>query len=262
MVQPPTPGAAARDASAALARIARSPRELALFLDVDGTLLYIADTPDAVTVERATIELLRRLSLVTDGALALITGRGIGDIDRLFAPLALPVAGQHGAERRDAAGAVRWHAERAPELAAGRERLVAFALEHPGVLIEDKELTVAVHYRLAPQAEPKLAALAAGLAAASAGALVVERGKMVFELRPAGKTKGTAIAEFMAEAPFRDRTPVFVGDDLTDEHGFSVVNGRGGLSVKVGEGSTQAQVRLAGVDAVREWLRGLADREA
>jgi trehalose 6-phosphate phosphatase len=253
-----TPGATARDAPAELARIARSPRETALFLDVDGTLLHLADTPDAVTIERETVELLRRVHRAADGGVALITGRRIGDIDRLFAPLALPVAGQHGFERRDAAGVVHRYAQPSPQLAAGRARLAAFAHDHPGVLVEDKELTLAAHYRLAPQAEPKLAALAADLAAESGGVLAVQRGKMVFELRPAGKDKGTAIAEFMDEAPFRGRVPVFLGDDLTDEYGFSVVNGLGGVSVKVGDGPTEARMRVSDVDAVREWLRRFA----
>jgi trehalose 6-phosphate phosphatase len=258
VVRRPSPGATARDASVELARIAGSPRETALFLDVDGTLLHLADTPDAVTIERETVELLGRVHRATDGGLALITGRRIGDIDRLFAPLALPVAGQHGFERRDAAGAVQRHAQPAPQLATSRARLAAFAHEHPGVLIEDKGLTLAAHYRLAPQAEAKLAALAAGLAAESGGVLGVQRGKMVFELRPAGKDKGTAIAEFMAEAPFLGRTPVFLGDDLTDEYGFSIVNGMGGVSVKVGDGPTEARLRVSDVNAVREWLGRLA----
>jgi len=258
VVRRPTPGAIAPDAPAELARIAGSPRELALFLDVDGTLLHIAATPDAVTVERATVELVAQIYRTSGGGLALITGRPIGDIDRLFAPLALPVAGQHGFERRDAAGIVHRHAEPAPQLAASRARLAAFAHEHPGVLFEDKGLTLGAHYRLAPELEEKLGALVAELAAESGGALAVQRGKMVFELRPPGKDKGTAIAEFMQEAPFRGRTAVFVGDDLTDEYGFSVVNGLGGVSVKVGEGETEARVRLSDVDAVREWLGRLA----
>jgi trehalose 6-phosphate phosphatase len=233
-------------------------REMALFLDVDGTLLHIADTPDAVTIDRATVDLLRRIHRATGGATALISGRCIADVDRLFAPLALPVAGQHGFERRDAAGEVRRHAEPLPELAEVRARLERFAAGHPGVLIEDKELTLAAHYRLAPAAGPALEALAERLAAQCGGVLAIQRGKMVFELRPAGKDKGTAIAEFLEEAPFRGRTPVFLGDDLTDEYGFSIVNGRGGVSVKVGEGPTEANSRLPDVDAVRTWLARLA----
>jgi trehalose 6-phosphate phosphatase len=254
MTRTPSRGAAAADP----ARAIPSPREIALFLDVDGTLLHIADTPDAVTIDRATVELLARAHRVTGGATALITGRRIADVDRLFAPLALPAAGQHGFERRDAAGALHRHTQPLPELAAARARLTAFATEHPGVLIEDKELTLAAHYRLAPAAGAALGRLAGRLAAESGGTLAIQRGKMVFELRPAGKDKGTAIAEFLEEAPFRGRTPVFLGDDLTDEHGFSIVNGRGGVSVKVGDGPTEATARLPDVDAVRAWLERLA----
>jgi len=250
---------AARAAAAAeLRRALAHPREIALFLDVDGTLLHIAATPAAVTIGHATIELLQRAHAATEGALALITGRAVADVDRLFAPLALPVAGQHGLERRDAAGAVHRHAHPAPELGAVRDELDRFAAAHPGVIVEDKGLTLALHYRLAPRAGPAAAALAERLAATSGGALALQRGKMVIELRPAGRDKGTAIAEFMAEDPFRDRTPVFLGDDLTDEYGFGVVNGRGGLSVKVGDGPTEAKLRLADVDAVREALARLA----
>lgn len=233
------------------------PACIALFLDVDGTLLHIADTPDAVTIERATVELLRRAHAATAGALALITGRRIADVDRMFAPLALPVAGQHGSERRDAAGAVHRQAQAAPELGEVRAQLDAFAASHPGVLVEDKGLTVAIHYRLAAHAEAAVTALAERLAARPGGTLAIQRGKMVVELRQAGKDKGTAIAEFMDEVPFRGRTPVFLGDDLTDEYGFGIVNGLGGLAIKVGDGPTEARARLPGVDAVRGWLERL-----
>jgi trehalose 6-phosphate phosphatase len=253
------PRSASRGSAAAgLALALPAAGEIALFLDVDGTLLPIAATPDAVAIDRATVDLLGRAQRATGGAVALITGRRIADVDRLFAPLALPVAGQHGFERRDAAGALHRHAQPLPELAAVRAPLAAFAADHPGVLIEDKALTLAAHYRLAPGAGPALGALVERLAAESGGVLAIQRGKMVFELRPAGKDKGTAIAEFLDELPFRGRTPVFVGDDLTDEYGFSVVNGRGGVSVKVGDGPTEAAARLPDVDAVRAWLERLA----
>ena len=247
-----------RAAAVDFARAISTPREIALFIDVDGTLLHIADTPDAVTVDRATVDLLARAHRATGGATALITGRRIADIDSLFAPLVLPVAGQHGFERRDAAGALHQHAQSPPQLGAARARLAAFAAEHPGVLVEDKALTLAAHYRLAPGAGAALGTLVERLAAESAGALAIQRGKMVFELRPAGKDKGTAIAEFLDETPFRGRMPVFLGDDLTDEYGFSIVNGRGGVSVKVGDGPTEATARLPDVDAVRAWLERLA----
>jgi trehalose 6-phosphate phosphatase len=249
----PAHAAAPVDLAGASAR----PAGIALYLDVDGTLLHIAETPDAVTVGRETIELLLRAHAALGGALALITGRTIADVDRIFAPLALAVAGQHGFERRDAAGIVHRHARHVPGLVEVRSELDAFAAAHPGVLIEDKGLTLALHYRLAPRAGPAVVALAERIAAGSAASLVIQLGKMVVELRPAGRDKGTAIAEFMDEAPFRGRTPVFLGDDLTDEHGFGIVNGLGGLSVKVGDGPTAARLRLAGVDEVRRWLARL-----
>jgi len=255
------PGARTRPREPSLADLAHAfadPAGVALFLDVDGTLLHFADTPDAVTIERATVELLRRACAATGGALALITGRPIADVDRLFAPLALPAAGQHGFERRDAAGAWHRHAPRPPELAAVRADLDAFVAAHPGVLIEDKGLTVAVHYRRAAGAAAAVTALAERLVGRAGGALAIQHGKMVVELQPAGRDKGTAIAEFMSEAPFRGSTPVFIGDDLTDEYGFSIVNGLGGVTVKVGDGATEARARLPDVDAVRLWLERLA----
>jgi len=243
------------DAPEDLARRARAAGAIALFLDVDGTLLRIAPTPDSVTVEPGTPEVLDRLQRSNGGALALISGRRIEELDRLLAPLVLPIAGQHGLERRDAAGVVRRYANAPPQLSLIGSRLDAFARAHPGVLIENKQLAIAAHYRLAPQAESKLATLITTLADESPGLLEVQHGKMVFELRPRGTTKGTAIAAFMAEAPFRGRMPLFIGDDDTDEHGFDVVNELGGISVKVGDGATAAHLRLESVEAVHQWLR-------
>ena len=255
MTRPAAGATAAAELAGAFAR----PREIALFLDVDGTLLHLAATPDAVTIESETVELLRRVHAANGGALALITGRGIADVDRLFAPLALPVAGQHGFERRDAAGAMHRHAAFATRLGELRAELATFAAAHPGVLIEDKGLTVAIHYRLAPHFASAAAALGERLVVRSGKAFAIQLGKMVVELQPAGRDKGTAIAEFMGEAPFRGRAPVFLGDDATDEHGFTIVNRRGGLSVKIGNGPTEARVRLPGVDAVRHWLARVAE---
>jgi trehalose 6-phosphate phosphatase len=227
----------------------------ALFLDVDGTLLHIADAPHRVRVDRDTVDLLAYAHSATRGGLALITGRSIADIDALFAPLAIPVAGQHGLERRDARGGVHRHGPAQLHLApADRRRLDAFARRHPGVLIEDKGASIAVHYRLAPQAGAGLDALIATIVGRSRGALSIQPGKSVYEIRPAGRNKGTAIAEFMQEAPFRGRLPLFVGDDLTDEQGFDVVNRMGGVSFKVGAGRSRARRRLADVDATRAWL--------
>src|SRR5262245_42062064 len=234
------PGPSVGDGPESLVRTAGAPHEVALFLDVDGTLVRIAATPDEVMIEDGTVELLARAQRATGGALALISGRPIATLDSLFAPLVLPAAGQHGLERRDTAGVVRLHAKPPPQLASYRARLEAFARQYPGVLIEDKQIAIGAHYRLAPQAESELATLVTALAEESQGTLVIQRGKMIFELRPNGKNKGTAIAEFMEEPAFVGRTPVFIGDDLTDEYGFSFVNKLGGVSVKVGPGATEA----------------------
>jgi trehalose 6-phosphate phosphatase len=226
----------------------------AYFLDVDGTLLEHAETPDAVRVDADTRALLAALRGHAGGALALISGRAVADIDALFAPLRLPVAGQHGVERRDAAGAIHRHSFPQAPLRAAAAGLAAFARAHEGVLLEDKGHALALHYRLAPR-HAQAARAAIEVAARELGeSFEIQAGKMVLELKPGGRDKGTAIEEFMAEPPFRGRRPVFVGDDLTDEFGFGVVNRMGGVSVKVGEGRSAARWRLADAAAVRAWL--------
>lgn len=231
-----------------------SPDAGAFFLDVDGTLLGIAATPDKVTVDPGVLSLLSRLRDACGGALALISGRGIAVLDRLFAPLRLAAAGQHGAERRDAEGRVHTHPVHVRGLGEIRAAAGAFAARHPGLVLEDKGLSLAVHFRQSPAAEPALRALLAGMVAERSGEIALQPGKMVLEVKPAGRDKGTAITEFMREPPFRGRLPVFIGDDVTDEFGFAVVNGLGGLPVKVGPGETCARLRLDGVEAVRGWL--------
>jgi len=226
----------------------------AFFLDVDGTLLDHADHPGAVRVGPELRILLEGLSAAAGGALALISGRSVEDIDRLFAPLRPATAGQHGTERRSAGGAIHRHAPPLERLARAAAGLVRLTAAHEGLVFENKGMTLALHYRQAPQ----LHALAEGemrrLAAALAGEFELQAGKFVFELKPSGKDKGSAIAEFMAEAPFAGRVPVFLGDDLTDEYGFAVVNGAGGHSIKVGPGESGARWRLADAAAVRHWL--------
>jgi trehalose 6-phosphate phosphatase len=226
----------------------------AFFLDVDGTLLEHADTPDAVRVDGAMRALLADLRSGAGGAVALISGRSVADLDHLFAPLVLPAAGQHGAERRDAAGGMHRHAFDAAPVRRAAERIGAFAAAHPGLVFEDKGLNLALHYRLAPQLAHEVGALMEGIASGLGDAFELQRGKLVLELRLGGRDKGSAIAEFMAEPPFRGRVPVFVGDDLTDEFGFGVVNGMNGVSVKVGEGPSQARWRIADSAGVRAWL--------
>jgi trehalose 6-phosphate phosphatase len=226
----------------------------ALFLDIDGTLLDHAERPDAARPGAAEIQLLDGLRRAAQGALALISGRSVTDIDAMFAPLALPVAGQHGIERRDAQGGVHRHAFPSQVLRGVAARIGEFAARHVGLLFEDKGHNLALHYRLAPQLEGAAQA-ALGEAAAQLGAgFELLRGKMVVELKPSGRDKGSAIEDFMREAPFAGRRPVFVGDDQTDEFGFGVVNRLGGHAVKVGPGPTVARHRIADAAAVRAWL--------
>lgn len=225
----------------------------ALFLDVDGTLVEIAETPEGVTPDSRLPGILTAVSQRLGGAVALVSGRRIETLDRFFAPLRLPAAGLHGLERRDAAGELR----RAPPTPAIREAAAkagAFAAAHPGILLEDKGATVALHFRQAPEAGPAATAFAEALAAALPGTLL-QKGKMVVEIRPAGEDKGSVIAAFMDEAPFRDRMPVFAGDDVTDEAGFAMVNRLKGHSIRIGDGAaTAARYRLPTVGALLSWL--------
>lgn len=227
--------------------------EWAYFLDVDGTLIEFADSPGAVHVDDALLGLVARLHHACGGALALVSGRTLLDLEQRLGSVRIPLAGQHGLERRDAAG--RRHVHAPPVLLKRelRQRLDALVAHHPGLLLEDKGLTLALHYRKAPQLAAWLHRLLGEWVAQSAD-LYLQKGKRVLEIKPAGFDKGSAIAEFMAEAPFHGRVPVFIGDDVTDEHGFARVNLLGGHSIKVGAGKTAAGYRLADVTAVRAWL--------
>ena len=240
-------------------RLPRFAGNWSLFLDVDGTLLDIAERPDAVAVPVPLREALQRIYQRTSGALALVSGRRLDDLDRLFWDVRYPAAGQHGLERRDASGTVTRARGAANQVAAAARDIRRQASGLNGVLIEHKGLTLAVHYRLAPQMQEWAATVTREVVARLGSEFRVIEGKMVFEIKPSGRDKGVAIAEFMREAPFAQRVPVFVGDDVTDEDGFAVVNAMNGLSVKVGPGSSAAQWRARGADTVRPWLGDYAD---
>ena len=231
----------------------------ALFLDVDGTLVELAEHPHAVRVDPALIEALGRLRNLLHGAVALVSGRSVADLDRLFAPLHLATAGQHGAELRHTSGAI---ALERPAPAAGesaRETLAALSARHEGLYFEDKGAALAVHYRRAPELASMVRRVLGEVARHSNGEFLLQDGKMVWELVPHGKNKGGAIAEFMVEAPFAGRIPVFIGDDATDEHGFALVRERRGHAIKVGRGRSAAGYRVAGARQVRNWLRSYAE---
>lgn len=227
----------------------------AYFLDVDGTLIELAANPGAVRVDDALLGLVARLHHACGGALALISGRSLADLERLLGSVRIPLAGQHGLERRDAQGRLHTHATPQAVKRGLRQRLDALVARHPGLLLEDKGLTLALHYRQAPQLAAWLHRQLTDWVAANEG-LQLQKGKRVLEIKPAGFDKGSAIAEFMAESPFHGRRPVFIGDDVTDEHGFARVNLLDGLTVKVGAGKTAARHRLAAATAVRSWLAG------
>lgn len=226
----------------------------AYFLDVDGTLIELADTPDAVHVDDALLGLVARLHHACGGALALISGRSLSDLDDLLGSIRLPLAGQHGLERRDAIGRQHVHATAPDAKRLIQQHLGELLGRHAGLLLEDKGLTLALHYRKAPGLASHLHRFVDRLMSAQGKGLCVQKGKRVLEIKPAGFDKGTAVGEFMAESPFHGRRPIFIGDDATDEHAFAMINQLGGLSIKVGPGSTNAGYRLADVNAVRQWL--------
>jgi trehalose 6-phosphate phosphatase len=237
----------------------RAQLDWAYFLDVDGTLLEIADSPEAVRVPATLVTNLERLHRATDGALALLSGRRIADLDALFRPLKLPAAGVHGLERRRADEIVE-SAAPAGVAAALRElqpRLAEFVAAHPGLRLEDKGVSLALHYRQTPKLESEVHDFAERIAAPYADRLRLLLGKMVVELKPRGSDKGRAIVDFMAEPPFAGRRPVFVGDDVTDEDGFRAVNALGGLSLRIGdERPSAAHAHLPSVESCRAWLAG------
>lgn len=231
---------------------------LALFLDVDGTLLEIAETPGAVVVPASLKTTLNELSSRLDGALALVSGRSVHSLDALFAPYRFAAAGVHGCERREASGCVARPAIDTAKFAAGRDALMSWSRRHPGSLLEDKHYALALHYRQAPALEAAAYNEVQSVLTRLDGDFELQRGKFVFEIRPAGYSKGGAIQAFMHESPFTGRTPLFIGDDITDEAGFTIVNQLGGVSIRVGDvAATAAQYHLADVDEVIRWLRAL-----
>lgn len=239
------------------ARALRPNPTWALFLDVDGTILHFADTPNGVAPSRHVCRALRRLSVSLGGAVALISGRTIENLDRLFAPLRLPTAGLHGLERRDAVGDLHVLGE-VEALEHLRQPFADLAASTKGVMLEDKGRALAVHYRLAPDEAGSIRQQVEYLVHPSAGNLRIIHGNMVSEVKPRHADKGSAIHAFMGEAPFLGRVPVFVGDDVTDEDGFAAVNGFDGFAVRVGGGAeTAARYLLADVDQVIAWLAAL-----
>jgi trehalose 6-phosphate phosphatase len=229
-----------------------------LFLDVDGTLLELATTPDAVHVDASLCRLLLRVSLALQGAVALVSGRPIAELDRLFAPHRWPAAGVHGLERRDARGG--WHVTSSIDSAGigrARARLQQVSARLPGTLVEDKGLAIALHYRQAPHLEHELRRESRAIARDIGADFRLLEGRMVLELRPDGATKADAIRAFLAEPPYAGRRPIFLGDDVTDADALAVVERIGGLSIAVGD-RVEAMARVADPRDVRVFLEDLA----
>jgi trehalose 6-phosphate phosphatase len=236
----------------------RTPDTMALFLDVDGTLIEFADRPDAVSVPPDLPAALLAVAQRLDGALALVSGRSIAELDQLFAPVRLPASGLHGAEMRLDADGVKSTAIQLPaEVAATlRRELAAFA----GVTLEDKGASVAVHYRASPGSAVQVYDMLARFVARTATPrLDLMVGELVYELKPFGFDKGSAIAQFMQHAPFAGRKPVFVADHPIDQAAFSAVSRLGGMGLSVGRLLPGATGWFSDPAAVRRWLRGIAE---
>jgi trehalose 6-phosphate phosphatase len=230
------------------------PDRCALFLDYDGTLVGLAPTPGEALADAELRDLLGRLHQRLHGALAIVTGRPVADIDGFLAPLRLTVSGLHGLVRRRHDGTLT-EVPLAPGLLdTARREFAEFAARHPGTLMEDKGLSIALHFRQAPATEDAASSMASRIAEASDGAIRLQRGKMVVELLPAGSDKGVAISALAQCPDFHGRLPIFVGDDVTDEAGFRAVNRLGGISIRVGGGPSAATRAIAGVPELRRWL--------
>jgi trehalose 6-phosphate phosphatase len=231
--------------------------EWCLFLDVDGTLIELTDSPFDTYADAELKALLREVAERLGGALALVSGRSIEYLDALFAPLRLPAAGLHGVERRKATGIMHGASFVDSQLDPARVALDALVKSHPGTLLEDKGRTVAVHFRMAPQAESIVRDAVTAVASHLGSNYHVQEGSMMLEIKPRGFTKDSAIKAFMHEPPFSGRKPVFVGDDLTDQDAFKAVENQGGISIAVGD-RVHGQYRLENPAAVRAWLREIA----
>ncbi|MBP2237522.1 trehalose 6-phosphate phosphatase [Sinorhizobium kostiense] len=239
--------------------IEQQPSRSALYLDIDGTLLDIAPTPEAIVVPPGLADQLAALAAKLDGAVALVTGRSIARVDALFEPHRFPVAGLHGAEMRLPDGGLVEPALSSAFLAA-KEELRARSKDLEGVIFEDKGAAVALHFRLASHHEAVVGALMQQAAASTGEHWALQHGKMVVELKPARSGKGEALERLMGTAPFRGRYPIAVGDDLTDEEMFAVAAAAGGAAIRVGDAAapTAAHAWIGSPNELRRLLASIA----
>src|ERR1700682_6286652 len=235
----------------------------AILLDIDGTLLDLAPTPREVWVPPGLSKTLGGLLMRTSGALALVSGRSLNDIDLIFAPEQFPAVGGHGAEMRISADneSVATHAP--PMDKELKRRLAEIARLSPGILLEDKGYSLALHYRLAPHAEKAIYEAISLIRADLPNAPIeVLPGKCVYEIKHSGFNKATGVLELMANEPFRGRRPIFIGDDVTDESVFALMPDLGGLAFSVGRRAMGVADHFDEPRDVRQWLARLLDNES
>lgn len=238
----------------------RELRQFAVLLDVDGTILDIAPTPKQVTAPQSLLRTLSAINDRVDGALALVSGRPVAELDLIFAPLQLAAIGGHGAEIRLLAGGGVLERFAKPLDQAIKGRLKDIAARHAGVTVEDKGYSVALHYRQAPTQEPDVVEeVRRACEDAPPGSIEILPGRAVIEVKSAGFDKGTAVRLLMSRPPFVGRRPIFVGDDKTDEAAFAVVPEFNGIAVSVGRKVPGAQDRFRSPAEVRQWLEHLAE---
>src|SRR5258705_10941138 len=230
----------------------------AILLDIDGTLLDLAPTPREVWVPPGLAKPLNRLLVRTSGALALVSGRSLNDIDLIFAPEQFPAVGGHGAEMRVSIDSESVAVHAPPMDKELKRRLAAIAKLSPGILLEDKGYSLALHYRLAPHAERAIYEAVSLIRADLPNAPIeVLPGKCVCEIKHSGFNKATGVLELMAHEPFRGRHPIFIGDDVTDETVFAIMPDLGGLAFSVGRRATGVGDHFGEPRDVREWLARL-----
>lgn len=222
-----------------------------LFLDFDGTLVDLAETPESIKVPPFLGKLLGTLNERLDGALAIVSGRQIETFDRYLNPLKIAMAGIHGLERRNAQGLIKQFKH--PEYDFLLDTCKQLVKANPDLILEQKKMSLALHFRKAPDLE-KTCRHAFEIAIKNKPEFTLVLGKYVVEVMPSGFSKGAAILDYMKEKPFMGRTPIFIGDDLTDESGFEAVLSHGGTAIKVGSGPTNANYRFSNVNEVHEWL--------
>ena len=234
-------------------------QECAILLDVDGTILDLASTPHEVWVPPTLRHDMARLSERTGGALALVSGRSLNDLDLLFSPLQLPAVGGHGAEFRPHIGGEPKTRRTVPLDAALKRKFATVAEIGPGIVIEDKDYSIALHYRLAPGLEDGVKKTVARICAENPSAPIeVLRGKSVLEIKQIGFNKGTGVRELMRYPPFVDRHPIFIGDDVTDELVFEIITEFDGLAFSVGRMIAGVNGHFDKPEAVRGWLTRIA----